>query len=70
MENVGKHVDLHIHHDSLESFSLDISQVIAHTFYKIVSARDVLSHKFNPLDGSITVISASPTRPSQNYLRS
>lgn len=40
MENVGKHGDLDIHCDSLESFSLDISQVITHTFYKIVSARD------------------------------
>ena len=48
MENVGKHVDLDIHHDLLESFSLDISQVITHTFYKILSARDVLSHILTP----------------------
>ena len=48
MENVGKHVDLDIHHDLLESFSLDISQVITHTFYKILSARDALSHKLTP----------------------
>lgn len=45
MQNVGKYVDLDVYHDSFEGFSLDISQVISYTLYKILSGRDGLSHK-------------------------